>query len=713
MTALPESIWLLPLVAALAAAALAAWILIRPWAATFHRRVALALVLTALVELTHAALLFVLSDVVFFRQAGLSFEFLRMAAFFLAGAALIGGSAAEADPRAQRRAWAAVLGGALGAAAAWWGSFAGIDEMAEGAGLVRLGSNGRWLHVALLLGLVLALAQLESVLRASRDPFRFRIKFVILGLCALAGFQLYVASQTVRLGAWRLHHAALSGLVTLVSVAMVAFGLGRMRLALTLGRVSVSPQALYGSLTLLGVGLYLLGVGLLAEALRLSGRTLSVGAAELAVFVVTTALVAAAASRAVRARFRDLVARHLLRSRYDYRTTWLEVTDAFRGAESAEQVLDRLLDVMARTFGTGRLSIFLRYDADDRFHQVRSLNIEAPPAPIAPSHPVVVAIAGVDEPVELVAREAGEPDAFLAETRAVLGVPLRGKGELLGFVTLGPGPGGEGYDLDDRDLLRAIAHHAGVLLAHARMADDRQASAELDALNRFAAFYLHDFKNLTARLSLVAQNAAKHGDDPEFRKEAMGTVGRTAEQMGELITQLSRRSPGHGRVAAVDLQQLVSETVRSLGPDFGAELLPVAGGLGQVLAVPEQLQQVLLNLLLNAKKAAERTERPGPGPVARVRLAGGEGRVRLEVADEGPGIPAERLRTLFQPFQSGAAGSFGIGLYESKRIVESYRGTLRVESEVGRGTRVIVELPAVAPEAVVGQTSGAAKESEP
>lgn len=711
MLALPESIWLLPLLAAVCAAGLAAVIVLRPWAGAFHRRVALVLGLTALVELAHATLLFLTSDAALFRQLGLSLEFLRMGAFFLAGAALIGGSVSEADPRAQWRSRVALFVGALAAVAAWFGSYAGIDEMTEGAGLVRLGPNGRVLHVALLLGLVLALAQLESVLRAARDPFRFRVKFVLLGLCALAAFELYVTAQTVLLGAWRLHHAALSGLVTIVAVGLVGFGFGRLRLASTLGRVSVSPQALYGSLTLLGVGLYLMGMGLLGEALRLSGRTLSVGVTELAVFVVTLGLVAAASSRAVRMRLRDVVARNLLRSRYDYRTKWLEVTDAFRGVETAEQVLDRLLDVLARTFGTGRLSIFLRYDADDRFHQVRSLNIEAPPAPLAAGHPVVAALAAVDEPVELQARDAEAADPFLLETRAVLGVPLRGAGELVGFVTLGPGPGGEAYDVDDRDLLRAIAHHAGVLLAHARMADDRQASAELDALNRFAAFYLHDFKNLAARLSLVAQNAQKHGDDPAFRAEAMKTVTRTAEQMGELMGQLSRRSPGHGRVAAVDLASLVAETVGSLGPEFGAEVAPASGAVGQVLAVPEQLQQVLLNLLLNAKKAAS-SAGPVSGPLVSVRLVAGPGQVRLEVEDRGPGIPPERMRTLFQPFQSGAVGSFGIGLYESKRIVESYRGTLRVESEPGRGTRVIVELPAVAGEAGVVQTADL-KESEP
>jgi signal transduction histidine kinase len=130
--------------------------------------------------------------------------------------------------------------------------------------------------------------------------------------------------------------------------------------------------------------------------------------------------------------------------------------------------------------------------------------------------------------------------------------------------------------------------------------------------------------------------------------------------------------------------------------------LETEGELGQVVAAPEQLQQVVLNLVLNARQAASRGGTAAP---VKVRLVGGDGVVRLEVADHGPGIPAERLRTLFQPFQSGTPGGFGIGLYESKRIVESYRGTLRVLSEEGQGTRVVVELPAVAGESAVVQTA--------
>jgi putative PEP-CTERM system histidine kinase len=709
MTNLADATWIAPLVAAALAVALAGWILSRWWAERFHRVLAVVLFLTAAVELADSLLLFFSSDALVLRRVGLAAEFLRTAALFALLSVLIGRTSEDADPAAVFRARIAAVVAALGSLGTWWGGFAITDAAPDGESLVlTLGPLGRLLHVVLLVGLALALAQLESIFRASREPFRFRIKYVLLGLAALASFELYVCSQTLLLGAWRFRHAAVGGFVALVSVGLIAFGLGRLRLARTLDRVAVTPQMVYGSFTLLAVGLYLLGIGLLGEVFRLFGRRLNVGTSEVVIFALTTMLVIGLMSRAARARFQAFVARNFLRSRYDYRTKWLEVTDAFSLAESVDEILDRLLGLMARTFGTGRLSIWLRFDADDRFHQVRSVNVEAAPPPLARDHAVVAALAAGDGPMDL---ETPAPEPFFEATHAVLGVPLQGAGELLGFVALGPGPGG-GYDLDDRDLLRAIAHHVGVLLAQAQLAEDRQASAELDALNRFAAFYLHDFKNLTARLSLVAQNAARHGDDPEFRAQAMATVGRTAEQLSELIGQLSRRSPAHGRVAAVDVRALVEGTLASLGPDFGARLEPAGSRVGEVLAVPEQLQQVVLNLVLNAKQASERGGQAGDGPAAVVRLEGGGGRVRLEVADRGPGIPPERLRNLFQPFQSTAPGGFGIGLYESRRIVESYRGSLRVESAPGVGARVVVDLPTVAVAAAVGQTSPTGKESE-
>ena len=698
-----------PAAAALAALALALWVLVRPWSVALHRVLAGVLLLTALGEGADAAFLALPSEGLFWRQLALSSELVRMAALFLLGATLIGRTSAQPDPRAERRWMMASAVAIVGLALLWWGTPLrfGVDE-SQGS-VFALEPLGRLTYVLLLPGLVLALAQLESVLRVTRDPWRYRVKFVLLGVGGLVGFEIYVCSETLLVGGWKEHHAVVGGLVALTSVGLVAFGLGRTRLATTLGRVSVSPQMVYGSFTLLVVGLYLLAVGLFGELLRLSGRPVSVGLGELAVFLFTVSLVVGLSSRAARARFRLFVSRHFLRSRYDYRTKWLEVTGAFGTAQSIEDILDRLLDLLARTFGAPHLSIWMRYEADDRFHQVRSTNVEAAPTPLSREHPVVSAMAKAEGPTGLEGASSlpgGEATDLLSATRAVLGVPLHGTGELLAFVLLSPGPAGGGYDDDDRDLLRAIAHHVGVLIAHARLAEERHAAAELDALNRLSAFCLHDLKNLTARLSLVAQNAAKHGDDPEFRTSAMKTVDRTAGEMGDLIGRLSRRSPLLGRVVPVAVRELVEGTLSSLGPDFGAELRIDGEVIPPVDAVPEQLQQVFLNLLLNAREAAGAAGAGSASPI-RIRLSGHEDRVVIEVADDGPGIPPERMGTLFQPFRSATPGGFGIGLYECKRIVESYGGRIRVDSAPGRGTRFVIDVPSSA-----GERAGADEDQE-
>ncbi len=69
--------------------------------------------------------------------------------------------------------------------------------------------------------------------------------------------------------------------------------------------------------------------------------------------------------------------------------------------------------------------------------------------------------------------------------------------------------------------------------------------------------------------------------------------------------------------------------------------------------------------------------------------------MRVQVVDNGPGIPSDRLRTLFHPFQTTKVGGLGIGLYQCKQIVESHQGTIHILSRVGEGTTVCVTLPVV------------------
>ena len=123
---------------------------------------------------------------------------------------------------------------------------------------------------------------------------------------------------------------------------------------------------------------------------------------------------------------------------------------------------------------------------------------------------------------------------------------------------------GEAYGTDDCDLLSGIAHHVGALLSHANLAEERQASAELEALHRFSVFCLHDLKNLAARLSLIAQNVENHGRDPAFQESAMRTVSDTAKKITALVSKLSLKSvkpPLAGAPELVEISALIEEVV--------------------------------------------------------------------------------------------------------------------------------------------------------
>ena len=119
--------------------------------------------------------------------------------------------------------------------------------------------------------------------------------------------------------------------------------------------------------------------------------------------------------------------------------------------------------------------------------------------------------------------------------------------------------------------------------------------------------------------------------------------------------------------------------------------------LRELTAVPgftgdeTQFEQVLLNLLLNAQKAM-----PAGGHID-VRLSHDptEGIVRFEVEDDGPGIPEEVRKRLFQPFFTTRTDGTGLGLATCLKNVQYHGGSIEVQSEVGRGTKFVVTLPLV------------------
>jgi len=695
------------LVAAIAGG-MACALFVRRKARASHRSFAALLGATAVANVANGIGLINGAHALFWREAAMVAELAQPAALLYVGLAFLRPAERGRDTSALWRPRIIGVVGLLLAVLVVTGQVFEWKVFENGQAAIALASWGRLPYGFIVIGMALGLAQLELVLRASREPVRHKLKFVVIGLGGLAGYQIYQASQMLLFPVWQAEHVLVSSVVMTLALGLIVYGLGRTRLREVFVNTYVSQQALFGSVTFIVIGLYLLAVGAGGEWLRRTNQPLGVGLSVVVVFGALVGLAIAAFSKTVRADIRHFLTRSFYRSKYDYRIQWLQVTEAFYQAASKEAIMDRLLDLLIKTFPTTAISIWSFCEADRRFSLIRSMTTEKEPDPLELSHPVIVQLLKKDEPVVIEdswlkksARSDSGEDPLTAAGVALC-FPVRSQGRLMAFIALGRQLRGEAYGADDRDLLSGIAHHVGVLLSHANLAEERQAAAELEALHRFSVFCLHDLKNLAARLSLVAQNAENHGKNPAFQESAMRTVADTALKITTLIGKLSLKSFNPMALATpepIDLADLIDETMTPIRGEQNVQVYVRCEPVPPVLAVREQIHQVLLNVVLNAQQAI------GQDGTIYVTTGQQDGSVVVTIEDTGAGISASKLSTLFRPAQSSRPGGLGIGLYQCKQIVEAHQGTIQMRSEEGKGTQVRIQLPIHCPPVTIDEDS--------
>lgn len=246
----------------------------------------------------------------------------------------------------------------------------------------------------------------------------------------------------------------------------------------------------------------------------------------------------------------------------------------------------------------------------------------------------------------------------------------------------------------------------------AASAELRRANARLQELDRlkddFMSTVTHELRTPLTSIRAFSEILL---DDPRIqlseRKRFLSIVVKETGRLTRLINQmldLAKIESGHAewRTAVLDLDEVVAEAAEATGQLFreaGVELaLPRAPPSPRVRADRDRLIQVLINLLSNAVKFTP----PGAGRVEVLRSIQ-DGQVRVDVRDNGPGIPAADHETIFEKFRQGGdtltakPRGTGLGLPISRRIVEHCGGRLWVESEPGRGATFSFVLPAEPP----------------
>jgi signal transduction histidine kinase len=252
---------------------------------------------------------------------------------------------------------------------------------------------------------------------------------------------------------------------------------------------------------------------------------------------------------------------------------------------------------------------------------------------------------------------------------------------------------------------------AGMQCQLEALRDQLTESQRLATIGTIAAVIAHEFNNLLTPMVSYSQYAlaSAESDKPDMGliKKALGKSFQASERAGRICASMLSLARGESSTGKLSVQLLVEETLMVLARD------PQKDGIAlRVQVQPDlyvdgdavQLEQVLLNLLINARHALLGS-RGGSITVKASRVDGAD-EVRIQVIDTGPGIPEKLIPKIFQPFfttkgtaRKGETKGTGLGLAICRDIVEHHRGRIEVTSEVGRGTTFGVYLPAVAPPA--------------
>lgn len=323
----------------------------------------------------------------------------------------------------------------------------------------------------------------------------------------------------------------------------------------------------------------------------------------------------------------------------------------------------------------------------------------------------------------LISNVAGETrfkkaeSVILAGIHSAICVPVKTKEKILGIMYVDSKVTALGFVRADLELLAAISNQAAMVIENAKLFDDlkranlelkeRQAqlieAEKLSALGKFSSGIAHEINNpLTSIISYVELSYERltsgrtSADDikkcADFLKIAVNEVNR-CRRVTQNLLQFARR--GNSEMAPADINEILeSALIISQYHMRKANINMVknsAAGLPRITVDKDQIQQVFLNMIINAKDAMELT-----GGQLTITTSNIDNKwVEIKFEDTGCGIPKDKLETVFKPLYTTKpeGKGTGLGLSISLEIVERHKGTIDVESEVGKGTTFFIRLP--------------------
>jgi putative PEP-CTERM system histidine kinase len=541
-----------------------------------------------------------------------------------------------------------------------------------------------------------ALVLVHNVYGQAAPASRSHIRLAMLGLALIWTYDLNLYTVAYLGSASASHLAEWRGLA--VALAAPLFALATRNAGNW--RIRLSRAATFQSLSLVAICAYFALMAILATALRGTGVDWSSALMIGMLAVMTVAAMVLIPSARARGWLKVKLAKHLFEHRYDYRTEWLRFTETLgRAGPDAPPLSERIVKGFADIVDApGGLLL-----ASDSGGGVAVASAAFWPGS-SPGPNSFESCAEFWSELELSGRvlefeglrrgwasardkAIAVPTWLLEEPAVWVGIPLLHHQRLVGLVILAAPEYRRQLDWEDFDLLRTAGNQAASSLAEALGQEALSQAQRFEEFNRRFAFILHDIKNLVSQLSLLARNAERHADNPEFRADMVATLQSSVGKMNELLARLAPHSQSRvQRIEPQALRPILTAAIAAKRRDREVTLLGDASMAA--LVDSNALEQAVGHLVQNALDASS-------GEPVTVRVDNQDANVGIAITDKGVGMDGDFIRNrLFEPFASTKPGGFGIGAFEARSLITAMGGRLSVDSRLGRGTTFTILLPA-------------------
>ena len=572
--------------------------------------------------------------------------------------------------------------------------------------IATYGWSAKTVSITLLAAALLILVNLEKTFRTAVGTMRWRVKFFIIGLAAIFGMRIYTMSQALLFSELDPGLPVLDAAALLVGCGVMAAGYARSGFS----ELDIYPSraVLQSSVTVFVVGGYLAVVGILAQVIAWLGGVGAYQAKALVVLAGLVGLVFLLLSDRFRLAVKHFAAKNFSRPQHDFRNVWTAFSEGVSPAlndGTRYDLAETIAKLFSETFEALSVTVFLpeengahlevaatTFTGERKDDDAAFLNVDEVQAALGQSDVVLHNLDASDKSWAKDLRGLAPVQFDNGGERYV--TPFIKDGALLGLAVLGDRVSGKLYTVEENQLLKCLAEQTSASLLNLSLRDDLMAARELKAAQQMSTFFVHDMKNAAHSLRMMTKNAEVHYDDPDFKRDLMKGLGNTSTKIETMVARFaSFKDKLVLKRSEADLAEVVGDALDQVVGKSGIEIDRALKAVpGMAIDVP-QIQSVVTNLVYNAAEAIA-DDGDGTGTIFVEARELPDGGAEFSVRDDGPGMEEEFVRDgLFRPFHSTKSKGLGIGMFQSKTIVEAHGGKMLVESVLGEGTEFIIQLP--------------------